>query len=448
MREQTIILEPFSLLDILECRGEICADCHGYMSVKGHINSEKEEEYIKILMEETWASVKVRDENGGEEILFSGIITEGTIEVENNLKTLTLTIRTGSVLMDINEHMRTFQSSKTSYEAVMSVLMGSYAGRVLLADRYAGKSIGRFLCQYQETDWQFILRLAGCSNTVLYPNYVQTGVKLFFGMPDGENRGEINPTEYYQKQMNTVYGIKSRDIYNIGDSVLFLGRRLYVISRNTEFERGELIHTYELMQNESDSAKKSYNYNLAGVSLKATVTKVKGTEVTVSFLDDENKNASGSRWFSFATVYSSPDGTGWYCMPEIGDLVRIYFPSNNEEKAYALHSMHMASSNSNERINPDYKSFMNKQGKEILLKPDAILITNNSGMSIEISDEEGISIISDKKIVLQSEEAIEITSVTDKIDIVAPQQISLIQGNNQMVLSDKLTMRGGKIRLD
>ena len=62
-------------------------------------------------------------------------------------------------------------------------------------------------------------------------------------------------------------------------------------------------------------------------------------------------------------------------------------------------------------MNPDYKSFMNKQGKEVLLKPDSILITNNSGMSIELSDEEGISIISDKKIVFESEEAIELTSV-------------------------------------
>ena len=129
-------------------------------------------------------------------------------------------------------------------------------------------------------------------------------------------------------------------------------------------------------------------------------------------------------------------------------MVRIYFPSNDEEKAYALHSMHMESSDSNERVNPDYKSFMNKQGKEVLLKPDSILITNNSGMSIELSDEEGISIISDKKIVFESEEAIELTSVTDKIDIVAPRKISLVQGNTQMVLSDKFTMRGGKIRLD
>lgn len=221
-----------------------------------------------------------------------------------------------------------------------------------------------------------------------------------------------------------------------------------MISRNTELEHGELIHTYELMQNESGLSKKRCNNYLVGVSLKATVTSVKGTEVTVSVVDDENKNASGSKSFPYATVYSSPDGTGWYCMPETGDMVRIYFPSNDEEKAYALHSMHMESSDSNERVNPDYKSFMNKQGKEVLLKPDSILITNNSGMSIELSDEEGISIISDKKIVFESEEAIELTSVTDKIDIVAPRKISLVQGNTQMVLSDKFTMRGGKIRLD
>lgn len=53
-----------------------------------------------------------------------------------------------------------------------------------------------------------------------------------------------------------------------------------------------------------------------------------------------------------------------------------------------------------------------------------------------------------KKIILQSEEAIEITSVNERVDIVAPQQIALQQGNTQMVLSDNLTMRGAKIRLD
>lgn len=32
------------------------------------------------------------------------------------------------------------------------------------------------------------------------------------------------------------------------------------------------------------------------------------------------------RWFSYATIYSSADDTGWYFMPEEGDRIRLVFP--------------------------------------------------------------------------------------------------------------------------
>ena len=91
---------------------------------------------------------------------------------------------------------------------------------------------------------------------------------------------------------------------------------------------------------------------------------------------------------------------------------------------------------------------MNKQGKEILFKPDSILITNNNGMSLELSDEDGISIISDKKIRFESDEAIEITSVKEKIDLISPEKISLKQGNTNMELSNKMVMKSTKVRLN
>ncbi len=449
MKEQRVILEPFELLDVLECKGEIQANCHGSMLIRGHINQEKEQEYIQMLLTETWGSVKVRDENGKEEILFSGIVTEGDIMVENGLKTLSVTMNTGSFLMDLQNHLRTFQNRGILYAQIMDILMEAYTDSGCIMSSGRGKSIEGFLCQYQETDWQFALRLSGRCHTVLYPNYIGKGAKVYFGMPRGKNRGEINATEYCQKQAYTMsYSIKVREILDIGDSVIFQGRKLYVVSRNTKLEHGELYHIYEMMLEEKESLGVVYNDNISGVSLNARVVKVEETNITVSFKEDENKNACGSRWFPFATVYSSLDGTGWYCMPEIGDNVRIYFPSNKEEEAYAFNAMHMKSTDSRERTNPDYKSLMNKQGKEILFRPDSILITNNAGMSLELSDNEGISIISDKKIILQSEEAIEITSVNERVDIVAPQQIALQQGNTQMVLSDNLTMRGAKIRLD
>ena len=41
-------------------------------------------------------------------------------------------------------------------------------------------------------------------------------------------------------------------------------------------------------------------------------------------------------WFPFSSVSSSSDGSGWYCMPEPGESVRIYFPTAKEAEAYVI----------------------------------------------------------------------------------------------------------------
>lgn len=451
MREQRIILEPFEMVDILQCSGKVCGDSHGYMLIKGHIRSNKEETYLRMLQGDTWVSVQACSVDGKKSILFSGIATEGNIENENGVKALSLTIRSGSFLMDLKNHMRTFQDSKITYDKILSsVLTDSYPDKGFIMTKGKGQGIGEFLCQYQETDWQFLRRLASYCGVGLFPNYVGNGVKFYFGLPHGVNHGKINATEYFQKQtMNElIYGVRLREIFDIGDTVIFQGKFLHIISRETKYTKGELYHLYELTQQQNNAVDLIHNDNLTGVSLKASVTRVEGTSVSVSVKEDENRNESGSRLFSYATVYSSPDGTGWYCMPEVGDEVRLYFPSNREGEAYVFSSVHLKSENGDERSNPNFKSIMNKQGKEILFKPNSILITNNAGMSLEMSDEEGISIISDKKITLQSDKAIEIISEKECVDIIAPKQISLKQGNTDVVLSDSLTMKGAKIRLD
>ena len=405
MREQRIMVEPFELLDIICCDGKVGGNFHGYMKVRGHIRADKENEYIGLLLKETWATVKACDENGKITVLFSGIITEGGIEVENGLKILECTIKTGSFLMDLDEHTRTFQKKSTSFQKVLDILTSAYVSGGCIMRTGKEKQIQRFLCQYQETDWEFVRRLGSYCNSSLFPNYVGYGVKVYFGLPQGIYQGNVGSNEYeiQQSQEGVIYNVKLREIYNIGDTISFLNKICYIVSRETKLGGGELYHRYGISEKETSNQKPIYNNQLTGVSLLATVTSVDTTSVQVSIKEDENKAASGSKWFPFATVYSSLDGTGWYCMPEKKDQVRVYFPSNREDEAYVLHSMHMKSENPNERVHPEYKSFMNKQGKEILLKPDSILMTNNAGMSLEISDKEGISIVSDKAISIQSE---------------------------------------------
>ena len=178
--------------------------------------------------------------------------------------------------------------------------------------------------------------------------------------------------------------------------------------------------------------------------------------VQISIPEDENKASCGVRWFPYSTVYSTPDGTGWYSMPEIGDSVRVYMPTENEAEAYVISSTHLEVKEEtknpdigdNRRTNPDYKSIMNKQGKEVLFTPNTLLITNNKGMSIEIIDEEGIKIISDKDIIITSEEDITIASATKSINLIAPESINATQKDNTINLENNAYIKADKVKVN
>lgn len=83
------------------------------------------------------------------------------------------------------------------------------------------------------------------------------------------------------------------------------------------------------------------------------------TKVLIKIQLDKNKHNAGNYWFDFATVYSTPDGTGWYYMSEIDDEVRLIFPDKCEGNAYVASCVHTECDN---RTNPDEKSWK-KAGK-------------------------------------------------------------------------------------
>lgn len=83
-------------------------------------------------------------------------------------------------------------------------------------------------------------------------------------------------------------------------------------------------------------------------------------------------------------------------MPEINDRVRLYVPTEDEAQAYVISSTHLEVKEENKnkdigdnrRVNPDYKSIMNKQGKEDITivsatKEIETLVLNNINMTQE-----------------------------------------------------------------
>ena len=308
--------------------------------------------------------------------------------------------------------------------------------------------------QYNETDWAFSKRLASHFHTVLAADSYTEKPMYTFGVPEPGKTHVIDTNAYsVMKDMDrdgeaTFFLIKRREIFRLGERVTLNDKALTIYSIETNLEGSELYHTYHLTAATGFSSKEIFNEDLIGLSLNARVTAVQRASVQVSIQGDENSAHTGARWFPYSTPYSTPDGTGWYCMPEAGDEVRLYFSCEKESMAYVSSSVHLDSAAGDERVNPDFKSIMNKQKKEVLFTPGSLLLTNNAGMSIELSDAEGIKIVSDKAISIQSKKSVNITSATDKLEIQAPESIVLEQGGTQMMLQDKMFFKGAQLRLD
>lgn len=449
MKGQIIQVTPFDFLSITEYHSTLSINEHGIATIKGLIKSDKEKQYLQLMSKNVWTEIFKSDDDGGRSVLFCGIVLEGRIKTYGDIKELTLKVITGSYLMDNMEHIRSFENEDETNGQVLKYLISNYTdGNVVVNSKHDIK-LGGYLCQYKETDWQLVKRIASSCSAVVIPNYMNKGIKCFFGLPDQVGYKTINDNEYIIKKGDgtTCYTVKRQEMYNLGEKLHFQGREVIVTKIRGEMEGNEVYHYYELTEESDIKSRQIYNEKLIGVSLKATVVGIEADKVQLEILEDEYRT-DVKKGYSYATVYSSPDGTGWYCMPEQGDSVRLYFPSYIEDEAFVMNAMHVESSNASERINPDYKSIMNKYGKEILITPSSLVLTNNAGMTVELSDSKGVCIVSDKQIEIKSEDEITLMSTQGKIDMAAQEQIILQQGNTSMVLSEKLRMQGARIKLE
>lgn len=248
------------------------------------------------------------------------------------------------------------------------------------------------------------------------------------------------------KPTDTVtYIWESREIYELGDKGNIEGKQLIVWKIETQMKGSTLYHTYYMRTKSGFKIPIQYNLKLCGVSLFGKTVDVEKEKVQIELFEDENKGQSEKYWFSFATVYSSEDGTGWYCMPEAGDKIRLFFPIEKENEAYVASAYHEGDGGL--RIDPKCKFWRNKEGKEIQLSPEKILITNNNGTYIELSDAEGIKMVSEGTILIQSSGMISMNSQDSAIEFSAQKVVSIKQGDTKMELGGDLNLSGARIKL-
>lgn len=461
MREERLIVRPFEDFQVLDYKANQKINEHARAEVSGRIPFEQKEEYMQAGRRETW--VQIVAVSGKEElILFYGVIELFQVEIKNETCIVNLSIRSGTQLMDYEEHSRSFQKADLTYNSLLDICSQGYEDAARIMTEGYGATIRHFIMQYRETDWEFIKRLAAMNHTVVFADCSTKGEKYHFGIPDrksvseelsSEFRMQYNMQEYWFKKNHglnihqddtTSYIWESREIHRLGEERTVNGKSLFIWMIESCMKGNELYHTC-YMKPRLGFQVPIYNTQIKGISLLGSVRKVKDEKVQIELFDDENKEKSGACWYSFSTVYSSPDGTGWYCMPEIGDMVRLYFPTEREEDAYVASAYH--ESGAGLRKHPECKFWRNKEGKEIQLSPERILLTNNDGTYIELSDEDGVQIVSEGSVTVRAGGRLSISSANSSIEVSAPKKIQLKQGDTEINLGGDIAIKGDQIKL-
>lgn len=447
MRENRIVTDTFKFLNIIEFECIMELNQHGVLKIKGMIEDCNVDAYEKLAEGETWVCVKIIDENNLEKVFFYGFLSKLVINRENGCSILCIELHTGSYLLDIKSHTRSFQIEGSFYSDVLEQCLNGMGSKYIIREK-KDMRMEHFLLQYEETDWMFLLRIAGYMGTVLIPDVHKRGIRFYLGI---DHMGKTDKVTVEQYRIEATSNEKqfiffSRDSYGLGESVVFLGKKMVIEKIVTNMKGNELLHEYYLSIYPQKYIKYAYNSKIVGTSLRAKVIDTKNTKVRIIIENDENKEKSGNKWFDYATVYSTPDGAGWYCMPEIGDEVRIVFPDEDESNAFVMSSVHLEMKN--ERNNPEYKSWKNKYNKEILFTPDSLVLRNNAGMLIELSDQEGIKIVSDKDVVLQAGENIQLVSENSEVSIMAESSLNLEQGCAKIDMNKDIRIYGGKIYMN
>ncbi len=443
---QKIEIAPYEVEQLLDVRLTGRLNEHGTLYVRALLSEEKGDGYMNSSGRGASVCLYAQNHEGVRQILFQGMVQKMQVRVIGQLYYLEVQAVSYSYLLDIEKRSRTFQDKTLSYDGLLQKITACYDDAGILDVVTKKAAIGQLLVQYEETDWQFLKRLASHFHTGLVNDVHFACPRCYFGV-QGSRGVELEAVAYSVKKdmarylrmsQNGVDGLHEQDFLSyevetyapvhVGEQVKFRGQTLYVSRVDAALEKGIFVYRLTLTTKNGMCRRYQQNDRLAGCSLRAKVTEIKNDRVKAVFeLDEKAGHDPGELcFFPYATIYATQNGGGWYCMPEIGDSVRIYFPDGIEEHGYAVSSIYEEETpeagGANEEDadggytpawrDPSIKSLRNQEGKEIRLAPNGIYLIADQ-TKIALTDTDGIIISSDQNIRFESEKSITLSAGED-----------------------------------
>ena len=423
-------VSPFVVESIVEMKVEQSLNQHASMYLKGIIPKESGDSGVMDTDDST--VITVSDQDG---VIFGGLVQDIRASFEGQVYYLEVWAVSFSIKADTDVISRSFQDAGMNYQQIGDLMAGE--NELSMSMEASPLSIHNLLLQYQETNWEFLKRIASHNHSVLLPSVEEP--KFYFGIPKGNDKGSLLSYRFsvgknirrYLRHFGAGVDVSSEDsleyivhaddsVLAIGDTVDYGGTALFVREARIHLADAVLTCRYVLCPENGLKVPAVSNPHITGLTLAGQVLEVNQDTVKVLLCVDESQDSATAYAFPYMTPYSAENHTGLYLMPETGDVVNIQFPTEDESLAVALTSYRQA--DSDKTGDPNVKYLRTPHDKEIKISEDEILITaKTGGLYIKLNQDNGIEVFSQHGITVNT---------LSSIDMMAAGHISLSAGTN------------------
>lgn len=411
--EQIMIDTEIPFLSLIEMEITQELNSHARLAMKVLAREESQED----IRHTDWSDTPITIWKKGEsekELMFYGGISRMACKKENRMMQLEIYGIGQTIKLDRVRKKQSFQDEKMTYGAVVQKLTNEYGN--VRASWGIGKDmpIGTPLIQYEETDWEFLMRLCSHFRQPMIAEMSIENPAFSLGMRQGCRR-EIEDAEIVGEGFDGIFfengcyeigesgsracylEAESKKNWQMGDFVFYQGKQYHICRKKTVFGLGELVHRYYLGMEGVYSRKKMDNKALAGVCLEGVVKKVAEEKVCLQLDIDEEERAD------YLWNWTPETNNLCYCMPEVGTKAVLYLASPKEKDGRVILST-VKNLKSDVYTDTQKREFLTGYQKRLGLYPDRIFMEGKGGeVSFSIEDKEGIRMQSKTNITLIAE---------------------------------------------
>lgn len=312
--------------------------------------------------------------------LFKGFVEELRTDSDANVHRFEVSAYSYSKEANKDKHTELFQNTDETYVDISRNVMKRCLGDIGVYD-VDDKKIEKPLLCYEESAWEFAIRMAANLKTFIYPDMTSDKPDISIGVRQGkliEPKDVIYESRETKKDKGSTqrseYRLITYGSYEIGDQIRIGDKVLVLHKKEAEFTKGELIFNFYGIEKEyiKEMVKPFYNENIIGLSLIGKIKKYDNQKIYISLDIDKKEAKYGFDWYP-------ETGNALYAVPEVGEKAELYISDATGGEMYVVRSFGSKGKDEEQKkLEIGNQSFNLWEEGISFNSNDALMIKNNS----------------------------------------------------------------------